>query len=617
LFYAGNFCDIKRACIIKGWAGKCDANMMSIRDRFANYPRVIGFIAFLIKLTIGGALLLSPSLILFYKGQLSRADLPKLLLPMKTASTEPTIGLFSPLEILRWSIFTTICLTVSLVNGNLALIIPFINGYFARHKRRSLPQLLLGPMEFVSYLSSHIFGSLTMLTIWMVFRFLFSFEPFPLDSSVTLDEGMWRPQPWQYFGERFCCWLFVLSLLVGAEKAAMHLLISSFQKTVYMERVYECMRSLWVIKTLSKAAQYFNFISINTINKRKQNSRVFWQPRNCPFSTDGIVSKFLLENMGTGNYHSSKAEQLNTVFKFLVGPNEQLLKRDHLAPFFTQEALDGAYRVFDEAELACSDGISLATFKKSVNRVYEERKTLVKILTETNDLFNRLDYVLLVVVGLAAFMAIFPIIGFSPLKAFLPIGISMAPVIFILTIVFAESIKSIAAAIVFIFFNHPFDIGDLVYMDKVQYFCKEIRLLGTTFMRWDGVIVNFPNAVLANMTICNVRRTKFQSFRFEIGIDKTTPTSKLTLIDQKLQEYVQADSREVASVANSCFELRPETNTLVMVLRFQLRFNFQDPARRARNVNKFLSRVQQILHGLDIAYKPPMVEVASVDDPLF
>jgi hypothetical protein len=103
-----------------------------------------------------------------------------------------------------------------------------------------------------------------------------------------------------------------------------------------------------------------------------------------------------------------------------------------------------------------------------------------------------------------------------------------------------------------------------------------------------------------------VRRTGNQWCRFEFGVDLQTPAAKLASLDARLRHFVQSPAETVDIAHASCdsFELRPAGNQLVVVVRFQLRHNYQDALRRATSTNRFLGFVTRLMDELGIAYVP-------------
>jgi small-conductance mechanosensitive channel len=69
------------------------------------------------------------------------------------------------------------------------------------------------------------------------------------------------------------------------------------------------------------------------------------------------------------------------------------------------------------------------------------------------------------------------------------------------------SLQEVLSSIIFLFVKHPFDVGDRVNIDSVQYTVKEIRLLSTVFLDTSGLLVQAPNLIL-NQKVCGFTISK-------------------------------------------------------------------------------------------------------------
>lgn len=394
-------------------------------------------------------------------------------------------------------------------------------------------------------------------------------------------------------------WILAVCILIFIEKAILHTIVTSFHRTVYVDRIMGCMRSLWVVKSLQKTALQFGY-------KRPKIDN-FVVRRTLPnYATANLVTTFLLENASL--QASGRHAKLGKLFKFLTN-GEPTLKKDHLKPYISDASLPEAFSTFSPI----MDEVDQAEFIKAIDAVYAERKSLVKILGENDDLVHKLDQILMGIVGILGVMMLVPISGVGPI---LPIGISLAPMVVILTLAFADTLKSVVAAIVFIFSAHPFDIGDLVYMDRGTFFVRKIRLLSTLFRRWDGVYVYYPNSLLATMSISNVRRTGPQAIRFEVNLSMdSTSTKTIQSLQQKLLQFVEDNPTDYADLQPVLFELRPGLNKLVMVLKLRLQHSYQDPYRRVLRFNKFWGYTKEAMESLGITFETPTMQIQS-DDPL-
>ncbi len=237
---------------------------------------------------------------------------------------------------------------------------------------------------------------------------------------------------------------------------------------------------------------------------------------------------------------------------------------------------------------------------------------MIRALKTHANIVTKLDRVMLwFMAGLILYFGILPIFGYSSLdKDFLlPLGISLAPV-YNISRVLGRSIQSFCEAIVYIVSSHPYDVGDRVTIDGVDFYVHEIGLIATTFKRFDGFLVYIPNYVLSKKVLLNIRRTGPQAHRIEILVDFKTPMSAVQSISDQMKAFIRTESRDFDSLISSFFELKPESNHLALVFLLKHRFNFQDGVQRAERVNKFLFRLKTVMEEAGVDYEPPIMRAA-------
>jgi small-conductance mechanosensitive channel len=425
--------------------------------------------------------------------------------------------------------------------------------------------------------------------------------PYPVD--VLLGDKVqaayyWTHLPWQFYAERLFLILCLSSFFVTAEKAVLHSIAKEFNQSLHRDRIKKCLYSLWVIDVLRKAGSVFNYTPISGY---AGNFEKLWKPKECPYALKDLMTVFILEHFVKLGKKSGERKQTmaRRIFHFLTNSERgnQLLI-DDIRPFFARTEVE---KVFSALDVGSAGDISEFEFVKAVDGIYQERADLIKILVTNSDVISKLDNLMLMVVGILVFFIVFPIVGFSPSEALIPLGVSLTPTIVACTLIFGESIKSIFAAIVFLFVTHPYDVGDRVYMDQGNYFVREIGLLSTTFERWDGFIVYIPNSVLATKAICNVGRTGLQSQRIEITIPAATSNIILSKLEQRILAFINNENREFAAVRTSSVEMR-DLNQLVLIITLRHRFNFQEGYERLLRNNKFMKFLANTVNELGIEY---------------
>ncbi len=322
-----------------------------------------------------------------------------------------------------------------------------ILGYIVRHYK-VIDSATARLLEYSSSLSRHTFRILWALINWYLMKRIV-----PSMAYTDLIERI--------AGR----WVGIICLLILVEKIVLHTIVTGFHRTVYNGRVRACLEGLWVVKTLQKVA-------ISVKYKSNPAEALIKKAVKPEYDSEDLVTAFLLENSTlSGNSANKGTNWQKKLFNFLTSGGD-VLRVQHLRLFFVPSTLDDAFKLFSPLQIECH----FVEFSRAIEFVYSERRDLVKILSESDDLIRKLDQILKAILILLAVFLLVPVSG-----AILPI--SFGPLMVILTLAFADTIRSITAAIVFIFATHPFDIGDLVYMERGTYTVRQVRLLSTVDVR--------------------------------------------------------------------------------------------------------------------------------------
>lgn len=502
------------------------------------------------------------------------------------------------IELSRWLILLEIFAIGYISTKYTSILIPQLIAHIGRRNRQIFSASMTLAIEIISLIWGYLCYNLFSTVIWIAAILVM---PYPADLLATTPEGAsayyWTHLPWQFYVERTLLMICISSYLITLEKVTLHVISKEFNQSLYRERIQKCMYSLWTMDVLRKAGAIFNY---NHITQHAANFDRLWHLKGYPYASADLMTTFILEHFVKLGKKSGERKQTmaKRLFRFLGRPGGNVLLMDDIRPFFAKSEIEKAFVVIDIGGVG---DVSEAEFVKAVDAIYQERADLIQILSSNSDVVKRLDHLMLILVGILILFMMFPIVGFSPAEALIPLGVSLTPTIVACTLIFGETIKSIFAAIVFLFATHPYDVGDRVYMDQGNFFVRKIELLSTTFERWDGFYVCYPNSVLATKAICNVRRTGLQAQRIEISLPARTASSQLMELERRLMDFVQTESRDFAFIKSCQYEVR-EMNLLVMILNLRHRHNFQDGPERVIRHNKFMMFLTKITKELDIEY---------------
>ncbi|KAG0248123.1 hypothetical protein BG011_000453 [Mortierella polycephala] len=226
-----------------------------------------------------------------------------------------------------------------------------------------------------------------------------------------------------------------------------------------------------------------------------------------------------------------------TLFYNLQNSGEELLVQDFYPYFPTPEEAQAAFAIFDR------DGngdISKREMKETIFYVYKERKDLHTSLRDLSQAVGKLDVIFLAIMIVIWLLIILSIFGKDVVKNMLSIGSFLIA----LSFVFGNSLKILFENIVFLFITHPYDSGDLVSIGGNDMYVREVGLNSTMFVTWDGKRMYYPNSIISQLPIHNVRRSPNMTDKIVINIDCYTPQSKILELRARMRDYLMKENKE-------------------------------------------------------------------------
>ncbi len=160
-----------------------------------------------------------------------------------------------------------------------------------------------------------------------------------------------------------------------------------------------------------------------------------------------------------------------------------------------------------------------------VTRFLKKRMSLdhVKIITKG----------VYVVIFFIAFLMVLPIVGLDVS------GLAVAGGIFAIVLGFAaQGIVGNLISGIFLVFERPVKVGDVVNIDSTIGMVEDIRIISTTIRTFDGYFVRIPNLTVFNAKIINYFVNKARRFEYTVGIRYKDDADKaVTIIKETVDEH--------------------------------------------------------------------------------
>jgi small-conductance mechanosensitive channel len=243
-----------------------------------------------------------------------------------------------------------------------------------------------------------------------------------------------------------------------------------------------------------------------------------------------------------------------------------------------------------------------------IERSFRERYLLKENLDHMNSAIDRVAFALKMVIWCLSLILLY--IRASGQGA---TTIGLISAIFGTQVISNSFSSSILTSIIFLFFIHPYDIGDRIFVtldgNEENLAVSELNVLSTVFYRWDGTYITILNTVLAQKHIKNLRRSGIMAESHKIQINSRTNQKKLIRLKELLEDFVKANSEDYTEFIMLNYECIENANKLHMKVFMQYKSSWQDYELYLRRKTKFLSFLNRAMNELEIEYILPPLRV--------
>lgn len=217
--------------------------------------------------------------------------------------------------------------------------------------------------------------------------------------------------------------------------------------------------------------------------------------------------------------------------------------------------------------------ITMDEVVRSVEQAYNNRTLLAKSLAESQTVVGqvqRVIYTFLLIV--LAFVAVAIIIPGSVSR----VWTSMSAGLLSFSFVFGNSIKEVFENCIFLFFTHPFDLGDKIRWNGETYFVRGITLNYVNLLHASGSYVNVSTHVLKQDAITNVTRSQrvWESIHFAADINTTVQQCEIAA--DKVVEAISTHPRLFGGMYRVWLSDTESANKIKISAHFDLKTNGMD-----------------------------------------
>ncbi|OVA11626.1 Mechanosensitive ion channel MscS [Macleaya cordata] len=218
------------------------------------------------------------------------------------------------------------------------------------------------------------------------------------------------------------------------------------------------------------------------------------------------------------------------IFRNVAKPGCKYIYEEDLHRFLCKEEVWNVFPLFEGAVV--TGKIKKSTLKNWVVNVYRERKSLALTLNDTKAAVKQLNKVVSILLLIMFFMVWLISMGLATTEVVLFISSQI--------FVFGNTTKAIFEGIIFVFYTHPFDVGDRCVIDGVQMIVEEMNIMTTVFLRYDNQKIYYPNVVLATKCIGNMYRSPDMGDAVEFVVDASTTVETIGALKARIKKYIES-----------------------------------------------------------------------------
>ncbi|KAK0707861.1 hypothetical protein B0H67DRAFT_496581 [Lasiosphaeris hirsuta] len=317
----------------------------------------------------------------------------------------------------------------------------------------------------------------------------------------------------------------------------------------------------------------------------------------------------------------SAAALAKRIWMSMVPVGKDCLKADDIAevlgPFRKEEA-QGYFKVLDQNDMG---DIRLEEMEWTLVDAGKIRASIYKGMHNSDHCINTLDWILLLFLG--CIMVLFIMIEWVPsLKEvqetvkFFAVGLAFAV---------GRSIHHFLSGVVFILFDHPYDVGDRIELwsgqnqQSVSLFVERQSLLYTVFRRVDTwKEMQVANEWLQQCRIENVTRSGSNRQAVSMSVDIRTSFKDLALLRTELEAFLKHpdNKRDYMPVLGMNLVNVNELNKLDLRIVFIHRTNHANEPLRAARSNKILCAMLAAIRKIQLQ-RPDGGPLGQGGRPLF
>ena len=240
--------------------------------------------------------------------------------------------------------------------------------------------------------------------------------------------------------------------------------------------------------------------------------------------------------------------------------------------------------------------------------IYERRRDLAKSLASTTSVLATLERIIL---SALYFLLVFVVLGIFE-QNIVEMWFTASSMLLAFVFMFGNSIKQLFESVIFIFVIHPFDVGDAVLIENERHAVRNIGILTTETVKWNGQVIYYPNASMSTKPLVNLTRMKKFTDEQTWVVDIATPSHVFEALPMYFHKWADDHPDDFHEITPRIYSHQHDPLKIKITLYYEFNFNGLPPT-RAGNARDLLGlAMRKFLLDNDVVYRQQTLPVEIV-----
>lgn len=241
--------------------------------------------------------------------------------------------------------------------------------------------------------------------------------------------------------------------------------------------------------------------------------------------------------------------------------------------------------------------------------IYERRRDLAKSLASTTSVLATLERIIL---SALYFLLVFIVLGIFD-QNIVEMWFTASSMLLAFVFMFGNSIKQLFESVIFIFVIHPFDVGDAVLIEGERHAIRNIGILTTETVKWNGQVIYYPNMSMSTKPLTNLTRMKKFTDEQTWVVDIATPAHVLEAMPLYFHKWAMDHAEDFHEITPRIYSHAHDPLKIKITLYYEYTFNGLPPSRSGNARDQLGLAMRKFLLDNNVVYRQQTLPVEIVN----